>query len=551
MSNSCGLGVYVGPKPGDPDNNSILRVIPAFGGIDVSWSYPTINPHAVAYTILYRARSSIFAESTQIAIVNSDFYYDKLDDDVVYYYWIKFMSVNGTEGDLIGPEHAQSRPRLLDYMEQLTSRIDNSFLGIALRAKLDELSWINTNLNAEIFDRESGQTSFAQALLDVQRGVAEAHTFITTERLSRVTANSAIAEQIDLLAVTLGNNVAAVDVTSRAWITELNGKIQSIGAMWTARVTVNGLIGGFGIYNDGTTVLAGFDVDLFFVGRTNADKRKPFLIENNQVFMDEAFINKLSFLKLRSVDGSFVVENGRIRADLLDTKGLIIKDIYGNPLFGSGVNLDWSKISGIGKPANNADVTSQNTAAGITGQGTLATKNDVRIGSTVKFPDGTTMNTGDFVNRLSRINSGNISTYIDGAAITSAYIGYAAIGSAQIGELTVDTIHVKNGAISNLVGASGYTTIPEVWIYLNVPGAILVTAWLNTQLSYGTGQEYVTLVCGNNTQTVPINSAGMTVAIGLFYMPAGTYRITGSYSFINGFGITALETGITGLGMKK
>ena len=51
---TCGVGGWGGPLPGDPDNNSVLTATPAFGGIDVSWSYPGTNPQAVAHTVLYR-----------------------------------------------------------------------------------------------------------------------------------------------------------------------------------------------------------------------------------------------------------------------------------------------------------------------------------------------------------------------------------------------------------------------------------------------------------------------------------------------------------------
>ena len=50
----------------------------------------------------------------------------------------------------------------------------------------------------------------------------------------------------------------------------------------------------------------------------------------------------------------------------------------------------------------------------------------------VHFPDGTVMNSVDFVNRLSRIGSSNISTFMDGAAITNAYIGNAEVSTLKI-----------------------------------------------------------------------------------------------------------------------
>ncbi|WP_110665208.1 phage tail tip fiber protein [Salinicola halophilus] len=64
------------------------------------------------------------------------------------------------------------------------------------------------------------------------------------------------------------------------------------GSLYTAKLQSNGLIGGFGVYNDGSTVEAGFDVDRFWVGRTNDEKRKPFIIEDGETYLDEVMIRK-------------------------------------------------------------------------------------------------------------------------------------------------------------------------------------------------------------------------------------------------------------------
>lgn len=326
MSNVCGTGGWNGPQPGDPDNNSVLSASPAFGGIDVSWTYPGVNPHAVAHTILYRGISSDFGTALQREIVNGSFFYDKVDADITYFYWIRFISIHGTEGQLIGPVSAQARPLIEDLIEQLTDKIDSGVLAQSLKAKLDDISIINSNLLNEIYDRETGQTSLAQAIADAQAGVAESLAFIQTEIAHRTTADEALAESISLVGVTLGDDYAAVTQQLAADIQTVNGKVTEIGALWTAKVTVNDLIGGFGVYNDGQEVEAGFDVDRFWVGRTGANKRKPFIIQDNETFIDEAVINQLTFSKLRDEGGAFIVENGRVKADYLRVNSASIED---------------------------------------------------------------------------------------------------------------------------------------------------------------------------------------------------------------------------------
>ena len=191
------------------------------------------------------------------------------------------------------------------------------------------------------------------------------------------------------------------------------------------------------------------------------------------------------------INGNLLV-NGSVSAGKIDTRGLTIKNDAGQVIFGSGTALSTSYISGLGalasqnvvgtnqvsglgalatqnsvayssvtgaKPPTNADNTASNTAAAITNQGTLATRNAVAIGTHVTFPDGSLMNTTDFVNRLSKINNTNISTFMSSAAIGNAYIGIAAIKSANIGDLEVNTINIAGEAVTVPRGASASSLV--------------------------------------------------------------------------------------------
>jgi hypothetical protein len=212
------------------------------------------------------------------------------------------------------------------------------------------------------------------------------------------------------------------------------------------------------------------------------------------------------------VTGDMVLD-GAFAATKIDTRGLTIKDAYGNVIFGAGANLSVNYINGLGalarqssvdyssltgyKPPTNADNTASNYSAGINDQGALATQNYVNVGSTVRFPDGSVMETRDFVSRLSRINSATISTFIDGAAITNAYIGNAAIksanienaaiGNAQIANLSVDTIKIAGNAVtasnSSAGPGSAYTSIyvPSGQVMKII---CMVYAGIGDQLSY-------------------------------------------------------------------
>jgi hypothetical protein len=284
------------------------------------------------------------ALAVPIAVTGGNTYFDRRNTGTTYYYWIRIVSVHGTVGVLIGPAVATAAPIVEFLLAELTGRIDDGVLAPSLKSTLGEISTLNANLAQEVLDREGGQVSFGQALADVQNEVAEAHTFIANEIATRTTANSAMAEQIQLTAATLAGDIAAVTVQADAWIDPVN----DIGARWTAQVTANGLVGGFGVYNDSSTVEAGFDVDTFWVGRTSADKRKPFVVDGDtgEVYIDNAIINQLT-------------------ADRIDSRGLSIRNATGDIILSAGTPLAASHISGLAAEVEQTVIDTVNTVVAV------------------------------------------------------------------------------------------------------------------------------------------------------------------------------------------
>lgn len=548
-TSACGVGGWGGPLPGDPDNNSVLTASPAFGGVDVSWSYPTTNPAAVAHVLLYRGLSSNFNSAILIATVGGNFFYDKSTSTqlLTQFYWIQIVSVNGTVGTLIGPASAVAKPPIASVIEGLTAQIDAGFLAQSLKTEIDRITLNSQDILLEIQNRIATENVFTLGLAQLQLNVDTATTYLSeeitrrqdgdsalvtqvnliaaanatnqaaiqTETSARVTADSAISSSVTQLSsqtndpttglpatrsllltnyytktdansaissattalgsqfdskltgytntatltqnyytkadtnsaiasatstlvsntslnttlgsyqtkaalqldyytktdtnsaiasattslvsttalntalsgytntaalqnsyytktqtdsaistatqtlvsttalntalgsytntaslqtnyytktatdsaissavttsqTTLNANIASSQTTLQTNINTVDGKVTSIGALYTAKVSVNGLIGGFGIYNNGTTVDAGFDVSTFWVGTTQANKRKPFIISNGVTYIDDAVIEKLTFSKLRDATGSFIVENGKVKADYLN-----------------------------------------------------------------------------------------------------------------------------------------------------------------------------------------------------------------------------------------
>ena len=342
MPKVCGTGGWGGPLPGDPDNNSILTASPAFGGIELEWTYPTTNPNAVAHVRLYRNVFPVLETAVPLAIVNGNRYYDKTNSTIRYYYWMRIQSINGGPlGEAIGPASAVGRPVIQDVITQLTGMIDAGVLAESLRSDIDSIATNYGELVGEIADRLAGDAALSLALANVQAGIDQAMSFIAsevtqrqegetalitqidslgavnaavaalvqTETNARVAADAALASQITAAQVALGEQVAGVEVALQANIDAVDGEVTAIGALYTAKVSANGLVGGFGIYNNGTEVEAGFDVDRFWVGRTGVTNRKPFIVQDSSVIMDNAFIGTASVDYLKLAGGATSVSS--------------------------------------------------------------------------------------------------------------------------------------------------------------------------------------------------------------------------------------------------
>lgn len=357
----CGTGDWTGPKPGDPNTSDLLlHAVPAFGGIDVTWTWPDTFPEAVAYTTIYRGTTPDFNASTVlVAAAAGNFYYDRIERNVVtlFYYWIIVRSIYGTPSRLIGPAWANAKPRIEEMIEDLTGQIDNGVLAPALKAEIARIELNHLNITQEQLDRQGEDDALAAQITVVGAHSDGTRALLQEEVLARTTANEAFVSTVNTLWAEVNGNIAAIQVQTTALVndvqalaqqvttleTEVNeniaqvlqtmetkidvvdGKVVAIGALWTAQVNVNGLIGGFGVYNNGQIVEAGFDVDRFWIGRTGTNKRKPFIVEGDVVYIDDAAINKLTFSKLRDESGSFIVANGKVKAQYIEVDTLVAR----------------------------------------------------------------------------------------------------------------------------------------------------------------------------------------------------------------------------------
>jgi hypothetical protein len=314
--NTCGTGIGTAILPGDPDNNSILTAASTFGGIEISWTLPSTNAHGVSYTKVYRGLTDNFNSGLMIAAAAGDRFFDRFNwttgTVALQYYWIQFVSINGTVGEPIGPAAAMPQQTIDQILEQLTAKVDYGLLSVELKGTVDKADLYKQAQDSVNTALESEQISVRDALALVQADLENSFVLISNEVTARQSAEQAFASSINTLAVATEENLATAQTTLQAGIDSVTGDVYS---MYAAKVTVNGLVGGFGIVNDGDEVEAGFDVDTFWVGRTQADKKKPFIIADDEVFINQAVIQEAS-IDIAKIDKATIENLSALNADM-------------------------------------------------------------------------------------------------------------------------------------------------------------------------------------------------------------------------------------------
>ena len=190
---SCGLGGWGGALPGDPSNDITLSAVGVYGGIQVSWAYPSTNPFAVSYIKVYRGLSAVFSSAMKIAEVSGDRYFDKVLSGTRYYYWIQVTSINGTVAGTIGPASAIAQAAIDEIYTLLSGMIDSSLLTTSLRTNIDKIGVLGTSLQAEVDARLADNTSLGTVLAASELEMAAIRSQLISDRATNAANNSTLA----------------------------------------------------------------------------------------------------------------------------------------------------------------------------------------------------------------------------------------------------------------------------------------------------------------------------------------------------------------------
>lgn len=221
MADSCGTGFGNFPKPGDPDlNNSILQAVPAFGGIDVFWTYPQLLPEAVSHVLLYRSSNADPLTKVKLKTVTGEIHYDRIDPSAAirYYYWIEIVSVNGTVGDLTGPASAMARPTIEQTIAMLSGQISQGQLATSLSSEINRIESIRADLLTNISNSQVQYEELLIALADFQTQVDGVGTVLVNEVARLETSDSAQIQQINVVGAVADQSMALItqEVIARA-----------------------------------------------------------------------------------------------------------------------------------------------------------------------------------------------------------------------------------------------------------------------------------------------------------------------------------------------
>lgn len=378
----CGTGGWNGPLPGDPDNSSILTATAEFGGIQLSWTLPSTNAHAVAYTNIYRSIGDDFATAIPFTAVSGTGYFDFQAGKVIrqYFYWIQHVSVNGTVLDPIGPASAIAMPQIDQVIAALTGRIESSALATALRERIDVITDLENGLTQVNTKVTTDNNVFAQELTALRNELTGALAYIDSQQTISINERQALVTSLNTQLAQFEDGMYAAiqdEATTRA------DETGDLFAQKTLKIDLAGNVAGYGLsarVDPTGEFTSDFQVraDTFSIAPPSiSSATAPPNPYEGMVWVDTSvtpnvtkwYNNVTAAWQTTPVKGAvpFIVKTTpetidgytvpagvymdsavitRLSANQIDTRGLVVRDLNGAPVIQMGTAIDWSKLGG-------------------------------------------------------------------------------------------------------------------------------------------------------------------------------------------------------------
>tara|TARA_R110000868_G_scaffold36278_17_gene128899 strand:+ start:357 stop:3431 length:3075 start_codon:yes stop_codon:yes gene_type:complete len=433
---------------------------------------------------------------------------------------------------------------------------------------------VDTNtagLAAELIARSDGDSAVAATVTLLNAEVDTNTAGLATELTARANADTAIASDVTTLTATVGGNTASISTQATA-ISGAEGDIALLSAEYMVKLDVNGLVSGFGLYNNGTVTDFIIHTDNFAIGKPGQTSEYPFIIGtvggstkivlNAATFIPDATItdakiDTISATKLTVVSGTIAdaligaadIGNAMIgniiqsavynpaagvgwqidKLGSINAAAITIRDSSGNIILSSGTNTasdilnstqDWNDISGTGIPANNANYTTN----------TNQLTDGASLGSTANW--GNVTGTGKPDNYAN--NTTNTNELTDGAGLGDTANWTGLQGTIPAG---VD----NSGQIWSDISGSGIpddNATQNTGVYANLAGKV-TAANISTYIA---GLAVDTLYIAGEAVTVAdgVNNDSST-ALTTSYQTIATKTVTFS-------GVTPVAVMVTGFG---
>lgn len=415
----CGTGGWNGPLPGDPDNSSILTATAEFGGIQLSWTLPSTNAHAVAYTNIYRSIGDDFATAIPFTAISGTGYFDFQAGKVIrqYFYWIQHVSVNGTVLEPIGPASATAMPQIDQVIAALTGRIESSALATALRERIDVITDLENGLTQINTKVTTDNNVFAQELTALRNELTGALAYIDSQQTISINERQALVTSLNTQLAQFSDGMYAAiqdEATTRA------DETGDLFAQKTLKIDLAGNVAGYGLSArvDPTGQFSSdFQVraDTFSIAPPSlSSSTAPDNPYQGMVWVDTSvtpsvtkwYNNVTAAWQTTPVKGAvpFIVKTTpetidgytapagvyidsayitRLSANQIDTRGLIVRDLNGAPVIQMGTAIDWSKLGGAAPNLSGLGYTGSLDATRNVFRGDWATAVAYKVGDVV------------------------------------------------------------------------------------------------------------------------------------------------------------------------
>lgn len=583
------------PNLATPPRPENLVATAGFSKILLEWDEPAYSNHGL--TEVYRAPTDNLSDAVPLGTSTFTLYADSVEPGETWFYWIRFVSdtdVAGPYNDDAGTEAttAADPAAMLAALEgvitasqlhaDLTSRINLIDGSEALAGS------VAARIKQESTERLTADESFTQQLLQLSSAIAGNAAAITQESTARSDGDSATASQINQLSTTVNGHTASIEQHTQS--------IDGISAQWTIKANVNGRVSGVGLMDDGTTSIFEILANHFAVLDPLNPNKVILGTYNGAAIIDGAYIKtatiqsaaigSLSVDKLIGDTASFVIANiGDATIGSAQLANSIQSTNYsssaGWKIYKSGTAyFNQAVIRGTIQSAGYSSNTSGWklwSSGAFTLRGPdgviLMTSSGVPYSAVTGGPptnaDRTADNTSANTNAVAgtsastvRDNASNGASFTSSDAGSLAYLNH--VTGTYIANLTVDTLHIKNHAVTVPSTAGGSSSATA---YINAQGgSVIGVGYMAVTLSHVggdvevSGEVKVKLQFGSHgsnyaSQPYRFDAGGgktlyFTVA-GAVAAASGNTPLTVSYENIGQASVSSSVCSVAAVGAKK